>query len=179
MYNRMIKDIKKYLNNKYFTSLLFSTISIVINSCTDQIIFKREIKNCAKTNKPGLLTIDNWRHNFYYMYEQVNVDSMIVSTDSLFIMLRYQQHYSTFSIFVCAKEWKYSLSASDGKLPLKKDYKDNYYNNRLLITMSNRKDSINLIMYEKKIAKSDSRNSILMLCTIDSKGKLKREIICN
>lgn len=171
--------MKKYLNNKYFTALLFSTILIVIISCSDQMIFKREIKNCAKTNKPGLLTIDNWQHNFYYMYEQVNVDSLIVSTDSLFIMLRYQQHYSTFSIFVCAKEWKYSLSASDGKLPLEKDYKDNYYNNRLLITMLNRKDSINLNANEKKYAKRDSRSTILLLCTIDLKGKLKREIICN
>ncbi len=175
----MINDIKKYLNIKYFTLLLFSNILIIINSCSDQMIFNREIKNCVKTNKPGLLAIDNWRHNFYYMYDQVNVDSMIVSTDSLFIMLRYQQHYSTFSIFIYAKEWKYSLSASDGKLPLEKDYQDNYYNNRLLITMLNRKDSINLNVYDKKIAKSDSRSTILLLCTIDSEGKLKREIICN
>jgi protoheme ferro-lyase len=166
-------------NLKYLTPLFSLMTTIIISSCSDKTMFKREIKKCAKVSKPGLLSVYQWQNNFHYMYEQANLDSMLITKDSLLVLFHYFPHYSGFSIRIYAKEWEYNLWSNHFNFPLKTDYNSNFYNNPVLIFMLNRKDSINLNDTDKMIATKVSKTTILMLCTKDSKGKLKREIICN
>ncbi len=153
---------------------------VIITSCSDKILFKREIKKCAKISKPGLLSIYKWQHNFHYMYEKANLDSILTTTDTIYVIIKYNQGYSTyFAIGIFAKEWEYYLWLSDNRESLKKCFDTNFYNDPLLLFLLKREDLINFSYNDKNHLTKESRNSILMLCTKDSKGELKREIICN
>ena len=68
-------------------------------------MFKREIRNYAKTNKPNLSHILYWSQNFYYLYNKANLDSVLNITDSLYVIIKYNQGYTTdFSIQLFANE---------------------------------------------------------------------------
>jgi amidase len=64
-------------NLKYLTPLFSLMATIIISSCSDKTMFKREIKKCAKVSKPGLLSVYQWQNNFHYMYEKANLDSTL------------------------------------------------------------------------------------------------------
>jgi hypothetical protein len=114
------------------------------------------------------------------MYEKANVDSILTTTDTIYVIIKYDQGYSTyFAIEIFAKEWEYYLWLTNYSKSLKKCLDTNFYNNPLLLFLSKRKDFIYFSDDDKYFVTKESKNSILMLCTKDSKGKLKREIICN
>lgn len=164
----------------YLTPLFSLMATIIISSCSDKTMFKREIKKCAKISKPGLLSVYQWQNNFHYIYEKANLDSILSITDTIYVIIQYKQGYSTyFAIQIFAKEWEYYLWLSNNSKSLKKCLDTNFYNDPLLLFLLKRKDFIYFSDEDKYFVTKDSRNSILMLCTIDSKGKLKREIICN
>jgi hypothetical protein len=143
-------------------------------------MFKREIRNCAKINKPSLLYLHHWPQKFYYLFKKANLDSILTTTDTIYVIIKYDQGYSThFAIEIFAKEWEYYLWLRDYSKSLKKCLDTNFYNNPLLLFLLKRKDLIYFSDDDKYFVTKESRNSILMLCTKDSKGKLKREIICN
>lgn len=143
-------------------------------------MFKREIRNYAKTNKPNLSHILYWSQNFYYLYNKANLDSVLNITDSLYVIIKYNQGYTTdFSIQLFANEWEYYLWLNTFSESLKKCFDSNFNNDPLLLFLLKRKDLIYFSEADKYFVTKGSRNSILMLCTKDLKGKLKREIICN
>ena len=167
-------------NLKYLTPLFSLMATIIISSCSDKTMFKREIKKCAKISKPGLLSVYQWQNNFHYIYEKANLDSILSTTDSIYVIIQYKQGYSTyFAIQILAKEWEYYLWLSNNSKSLKKCLDTNFYNDPLLLFLLKRKVFIYFSDEDRFFVTKEIRNSILMLCTIDSKGKLKREIICN
>ena len=167
-------------NLKYLTPLFSLMATIIISSCSDKTMFKREIKKCAKVSKPGLLSVYQWQNNFHYMYEKANLDSILSTTDTIYVIIKISLRYSSpFYVELFAKEWEYYLWLSDNRESLKKCFDTNFYNDPLLLFLLKREDLINFSYKDKNHLTKESRNSILMLCTKDSTGELKREIICN
>jgi hypothetical protein len=167
-------------NLKYLTPLFSLMATIIISSCSDKTMFKREIKKCAKVSKPGLLSVYQWQNNFHYMYQKANLDSILTTTDTIYVIIKISLRYSSpFYVELFAKEWEYYLWGSHLSESLQKCYESNINNDRLLLFLLNREDLSCLSDNDKYLAKEERRMSILMLCTKDSKGKLKREIICN
>jgi len=55
------------------------------------------------------------------MYEKANLDSILTTTDTIYVIIKYNQGYSTyFAIGIFAKEWEYYLWLSDNRESLKK-----------------------------------------------------------
>lgn len=157
--------------------LMIAILITVTMGCSDRFRFKTAIRKFAKSNKPALTGVFKYSQNYYCLYRKIDFDSLLKKSDSLYILLTYGSHYSKFATAIYAKEWTFHYWSDFYRDSFVTNFEENFETDRLLQIMLSRMDSTKLNKAENNAFIAQSKYTVLLLVTVKSNGKLKRQIL--